>query len=114
MTKKDKIKKKIYGDKIIFTNFNVKDVDDEVIELQIRRLKANELNTLLKDLTNGQPLEEIQKNEEKMQEFLSGLIKTLVYADNVKLFEDDDEVLELDAMIYTQIANSIMNFLNFA
>jgi len=114
MTNKEKIKKKIYGDKIIFTKFSIKDIDDELIELQIRRLKAGELNTLLKDLSGGKTLEEIQADEAEMQKFLTELIKALVYADNVKLFDAIDDVLELDALIYTQIANNVMNFLNFA
>lgn len=114
MSNKKEIKKRIYGDKIQFRNLEILDIDDEVLSLQIRRLKAHELNTLMKDLSKGKSMEEIQKNEEDMQEFMSGLVKALVYIDGALLFENDEDILEIDAIVFTQIANGVMSYLEIA
>lgn len=111
MIKKD-IKKKIYGDKLQFKKLEILDINDEVLSLQIRRLKANELNGLMQELSNGKSLEEIEKNEEDMKNLISGLMKSLIYLEGNLLFENDEDMLEMDAIVFIQISNGVMNYIN--
>lgn len=114
MIDKKQIKKRIYGDKIQFKKLEILDIEENVLSLQIRRLKAGELQVLMQDLSKGKTMEELQQNEKDMQEFVSGLIKNLVYLDGELLFETEDDMLSMDAIVFTQISNGVINILNIA
>lgn len=114
MIDKKQIKKRIYGDKIQFKKLEILDIEENVLSLQIRRLKAGELQVLMQDLSKGKTMEELQQDEKDMQEFVSGLIKNLVYLDGELLFETEDDMLSMDAIVFTQISNGVINILNIA